>query len=273
MTLGVMNVIGRFLAKHALHAPSPRSTKDGRARARRLLVAGLVVTACAHPAKAPPKTAPDRIELPSVLTLADEPPKPGEKPLDRLWPVGRWVDVGPYHAFVYVDRDAGLSIRGTLPASAVSPELAALSAGRGGVRMTTRVRWRPPETRVLSDEERVAAGLPESPDWLSGYGEQPPKGTLFGAWRFDPRLAHRFTTRGFPDDLQVVIGDQPPNPNGVEVVWVSLRECTASHCTGIVLNAPKYLKSWRQRDPVRFPIDAPPKSFLRAEGPGPHGTD
>lgn len=133
--------------------------------------------------------------------------------------IGRWVilevsGLPPPHTrvcgFVYVDPDAGLSVRG-------GPDGDASVAERP--EMTLRM---PMGLLVasLTAEEAAAKKLPATPSWLTHYGPQPARDAL---WRSDPGLRGKMHP-GFPDDVQVIVHDGEPRRTGkqAEQCWVRI---------------------------------------------------
>lgn len=220
-----------------------------------------VLTACAPKAASPSPAAalPDTLAVSAaglavgtMLDGAQAPSAPDVRPEDYLVPVGVWVTAGEHAAFTYVDPSAGLSMGADLP---LPPELAAAFVeGEAPPSMHTvaRLSWKSPSMRVLSQEEIVARGLPAVPEWLSDYGPQPPAGTLWAAWRLDPRLWGRFHP-DYPDDVEVLFDDQPPTGR-FELMWVRVTGCEAERCTGTLLNAPFRLQDVREGDEVWFSL-------------------
>jgi hypothetical protein len=139
-----------------------------------------------------------------------------------LLPLGVWVRVGDVEAFTYVDEEAGSSVRWD-------------DAEGSHVR---RIQLEPPGMQVMDRSD--------SPPWLEAYGPQPIRGTRWGAWRDDPRLAGRFHPE-FPDDLRVVVGDTLDGSSVWEVVWVSLRSCDDLGCRGALLNQPDRVRLTRHQ--------------------------
>lgn len=111
-----------------------------------------------------------------------------------LVPVGRYLRADNDVGYSYVDATEGLSVRWDEPVG-----------GPGSIHIR-RLSWMPAGASVLSEHERRALGLPEVPAWFGSYGPQPAAGALYGTWRTDPSLAHRFHPE-YPDDLRVVIGE------------------------------------------------------------------
>lgn len=168
-----------------------------------------------------------------------------------LLPLGEWVRVGEIVAFTYVDPHEGPSARWS------EPPLVQI------VRLDTE----PAGLAVLDDAAIAAGGLPATPDWLPAYGPQPPRGTRWASWRDDPRLAGRLHPE-YPDDLKVMIGDQVDGGFVHEVVWVSLRHCEGSRCTGALLNQPHQVPL-RLGETLSLDLDGvPPEGFPAAVRPG-----
>ncbi|MEM6926361.1 MAG: hypothetical protein AAF602_05505 [Myxococcota bacterium] len=149
----------------------------------------------------------------------------------RTLPLSAWVQVGETVAYTYVDPQQGASAQWRSE----------------GVLHVRRVPLEPAGLVVLRDERRRELGLPDVPAWIEAYGPQPLPGTRWGGWRTDPRLAGRFHP-DYPDDVQVLVGG-----GGLpfEGVWMSLRQCDDTGCTGALLNQPtKVPLSLGQ--PIRF---------------------
>lgn len=82
--------------------------------------------------------------------------------------------------------------------------------------------------------------------WRTHAGEPRP-------WRSDPRLAARFTERGFPDDLQVFF-PSPDSAGQPETMWVTIiaYDRTSQLFLGILTNQPHELRRIVQFDNVTF---------------------
>jgi hypothetical protein len=224
---------------------------------------------------------PDEIALsPQFVAFTEElgtlsgvaPAAPGGRPEDHLVPVGRWVWLGKYPGYTYVDREQGLSAQTEVPTALLSDDPAL--AGMGSMAYMVRLSgWRGPGFRELTPEEHAAMGLPEVPDWLRAYGRQPKPGTLHGPWRLDPALWGR-SLEEYPDDVEVLFDDRPPSPEGWESMWVSIRACKRTTCEGVLLNQPFHLRSVAQGDTVRFSTaTVGPDEYLLPKGvAGPHVT-
>ncbi len=193
------------------------------------------------------RLAPELVErLEGLLTGSDS---------DLPLPMGVWLRAGNAHLFSYVDHQAGPSVAGEMPFG--MDEEGTLTA-----HVITRTHTIGGMT-LLTDAERNAAGLPIEPDWLRGYGPQPPRGSLWGVWRTDPKLIGRFHP-DYPDDLQVWIykGTRERMRGRPELVWVRLWSCTPEVCEGEMLNEPFHIKSLHEGDMIRFGKDPEPGGFL-----------
>lgn len=169
---------------------------------------------------------------------------------DLPLPMGVWFRAGETLFYSYVDSEAGPSVAGEMPFDGMLVHVITRTHSIGGMSQ-------------LTDEERSAAGLPVTPDWVRGYGPQPPRGSLWGAWRSDPRLVGRFHP-DFPDDVQVwIYKGTLENMRGTpELVWVRLWSCTEDECEGRMLNEPFDIKSMHEGDMIRFGKDAGAQEFL-----------
>lgn len=233
-----------------------------------------LVVECAKHREAPAGTStlPDTIQLGPIGGMADVAGLGGPRPdlataraEEVLVPVGRWVRRGEFTGYTYVDPEKGLSVAGEIPLPA-SLQSTLQVEGVATMHTIARLAWRSPDLRVLSEEERVAAGLPEVPDWLANYGPQAPAGTLWGIWRLDPRLRDRFHPE-YPDDLEVLFDDSPPSGQGFEIMWVRIDHCAADRCRGTNLNTPFHLKHPKSGEEVWFRADrAQPGHYLLVEG-------
>lgn len=163
-----------------------------------------------------------------------------------LLPVGQWIAVGDEVAYTYIDHSMGLSAR-------ILPD-------DGAVRIR-RLAYAPAGVRLLEPAEVAERGLPELPDFVTDYGEQPEPGMLFGHWRTAEGLAHRWHPE-YPDDLLVVlITEYQPNLNP-EIIWVRVFDCDGLRCRGGLINQP-HQGSLQLGDVVSFdasdvPPDRPP---------------
>ncbi len=166
---------------------------------------------------------------------------------DPPLPMGVWLHAGTLFVYSYVDSQAGPAVAGEMsmgdPSAPVEAHVITRTGTIGGM-------------TELTDAERVATGLPDTPDWVAGYGPQPPRGSLWGAWRTDPRLAGRFHP-DYPDDLQVWIykGTLKKMVGKPELVWVRLWSCEEETCEGHMLNEPFHIKSMHEGDLIRFGKD------------------
>ncbi len=98
----------------------------------------------------------------------------------------------------------------------------------------------------------------QAPVWESRFIVWPARGDDARPWRNDPRLASRFTEKGFPDDLQVLF----PNPDSAggalhEMMWVTVigYDTRSDAFLGILSNAPEYIHAVQQGDNVAFRWD------------------
>jgi len=164
----------------------------------------------------------------------------------ELLPVGRWIAVGDEIAYTYVDHQMGLSAR-------IQPD-----GDRARIR---RLELAPAGARVLEPAEVAARGLPEVPDFVASYGEQPEPGAMFGHWRSAEGLAHRWHPE-FPDDLLVVLITEREPQLYPEVIWVRVFDCDGLRCRGGLINQP-HRGGLKIGNVVRFdasdvPLDRPP---------------
>lgn len=137
--------------------------------------------------------------------------------MDFAFALGQWVrfelehvQKGPWLGFVYMDNQAGLSIKGG-PEGSDLVELPAYT-----IRLPMELKW-----SVVDPHEAEAKGLPAVPSWLRHYGPQPKADAL---WRLDPEL-RRHLHQQFPDDIRVLVHDGEPRRTGVrgEACWVRIR--------------------------------------------------
>lgn len=164
----------------------------------------------------------------------------------ELLPVGRWIAVGDEVAYTYVDHQMGLSAR-------IQPD--------GDKARIRRLELAPAGVRLLDPAEVAERGLPEIPDFVARYGEQPEPGTLFGHWRTAEGLAHRWHPE-FPDDLIVVLITEREPELYPEIIWVRVFDCEGLRCRGGLINQP-HRGRLNLGDVVRFdasdvPFDRPP---------------
>jgi hypothetical protein len=172
--------------------------------------------------------------------------------------LGRWVRMAlddkpePMIGFVYLDRTAGLSLRGDFESAA---ELATRPM------MTVRLPY-PSEMERLSADEIERRALPAQPSWLSLYGPQP---RANARWRADPELRPHLNET-FPDDVSVVVHDGETRRTGKapELCWVHIVEAIQGPLrdelssepsvvyVGTLLNAPHELSTVRKGDTVHF---------------------
>lgn len=165
-------------------------------------------------------------------------------------PIGAWIRMSlpgfpDFISFTYVDRQAGLSAKGS---SQEASNLAEAPA------MTVRLPMPGVAWNTLTEEEIRRFHLPQTPSWVEQfYGPQPKPGTRWGAWRYHPKLRGRFHPE-HPDDLQVIVHDGGPrmSPNPAELVWVRVTRVEDEFFWGQLLNQPHNLKTVRQGEEILF---------------------
>ena len=188
------------------------------------------------------------------------------RPIDRDM-LGHWVEVKGQIGFVYLDPTCGPSWQTHLvdendPARGITAYILRLAGGQTS-------------GRVLSVHELAERSLPDRPDWILGYGPQPP---LEAPWRSDPLLLGHFSQEWCPDDLLVLVHDGDPRRTGrnLEGCWVRINGVEpapdrpgfdaggepvlpprGSVYIATLLNQPDQLDSVHEGDQIRFlPIAA-----------------
>lgn len=190
--------------------------------------------------------------------------------------LGRWVEIAlpeppwsspvPFVGFAYLDPQAGMSAKG---GPADEP---------GSTVLVVRLPIGAP-SRILSEAEVAARGLPTSPTWVAAYGPQPPRAA---PWRTAPALRGRWH-RQFPDDTAVLCHDGDPARTGVapEGCWVRVVEqhpaparpaaradgaavpLDGAVYVGELLTTPRHLRSLAPGDRVWFLADAARRHALQ----------
>ncbi len=105
----------------------------------------------------------------AALRVASAEPAGGPRPL-----IQGWGERNGHVGYVYVDHQAGPSFQTTLAVGGQTAQ-AIVRLGHG--------------VDMLTEERRIALGLPDVPPWLADYGSQAPAGTWLAPWRHLPTLS------------------------------------------------------------------------------------